>query len=171
MPYQLLNPWPDDALRFTSAVERVGRLIVAARRDFSTNWDLTIPSWRVLRLLDQSDERFDVAKVARRLGIARQSAHATVDGLRRIGMLESHELPADRRFRTLVLTEGGADCLSDLDAAMRALLLEVTSEFSREALQETTRLLDRLTKRLRSCEAVLRRRARRRVEWRRRSRR
>jgi DNA-binding MarR family transcriptional regulator len=171
MKDQLLNPWPDDALRFTSAVERVGRLIAAARRDFAATWDITIPSWRLLRLLDQSDERFDIAKVARRLGITRQSAHATVDGLRRIGMIESHELPADRRFRTLVLTDGGAECLSELDGAMHVLLLEVTSEFSRESLLESTRLLDRATCRLRLCEAVLRRRAKRREERRRQPRR
>lgn len=57
----------------------------------------------------------------------------------------------------LALTDYGTECISELDAAMQVLLLEMTNEISLESLKTTTRLLYGMAHRLRRCEQELKR--------------
>jgi len=50
------------------------------------------------------------------------------------------------------------ECLSDVDAGIQALLLEMTNDVPAANLEGAAHILDRMAKRLRACETVFRRR-------------
>ena len=159
--YQLLSPWPDKAIAFTTAVERVARLICRARSGMAFNFQLTVAGWRLLRLVAQSGSRATLTCLARRLRVTRPSARATASRLRDGGYLSFGRVPGDRRFRRLEVTDAGLECLSEMDAAIDVLLLEMTNDIPAASLQDASRILDRMTKRLRACETLFRRPPRR----------
>ena len=162
--YQLLSPWPDKAIAFTTAVEGVARLICRARSGMAIDFQLTVPGWRLLRVVAQSGSRATLTQLARRLHVTRPSARETATRLCEVGYLSIGRVPGDRRFRRLAVTDAGLECLSELDAAIEFLLLEMTNDVPATHLEDATRILDRMAKRLRACETVLRRRPRRPAE-------
>jgi DNA-binding MarR family transcriptional regulator len=159
--YQLYSPWPEQALAFTTAIERVARLVGRARTGMSAHFELTAASWRMLRLVEQAGSKATLTQLARRLSVTRPSARQTVTCLRDVGYLSIGPSGGDRRRRRLTLTVAGVECLSAADASIEALLLEMTNDIPAEFLADATRILDRMAGRLRACEAVLRRPPRR----------
>lgn len=145
--FQLLSPWPDEAMQFAGAVERAGRLILAARRGLSAALSLTVPTWRLLKAVSQSRGDLSVAGAARRLRLARQTMRAIALDLRRKGWLELNRCPVDRRIWRLALTPEGTRILAQLETVMRVLLLEMTNDISLESLEVTTELLNRMFRR------------------------
>ena len=159
--YQLLSPWPDKALAFTTAIERVARLIGRARSGMAAHFQLTVPGWRMLRLVEQSGSKATLTNLARRLHVTRPSARETAGRLCDLGYLSIGRSPGDRRLRRLIVTVAGMECLSEVDAGIQALLLEMTNDVPAACLVDATRILERMAMRLRACETVLRRPPRR----------
>lgn len=155
--YQLLCPWPDKALAFTTAIERVAELIGRARSGTAAHFEVTAAGWRLLQLVEQSGRRATLTHLARRLRVTRPSASETANRLCAVGYLSISRPPGDRRIRRLTVTEAGMECLADVDAGVQALLLEMTNDVPAARLEEATRVLDRMAGRLRACETVFRR--------------
>ena len=152
--FELLSPWPFDALQFTSAVERAARLIVAARRGISAAFGLKLSGWRMLRLVSRRGADITIAEAARRLNLTRQTVHEIVRELRAAGLIQTERSSVDRRALRLVLTPEGARNLEKVEATMKLLLLEMTNDISLESLAATTGLLHRMTTRLRVCQSI-----------------
>ena len=155
--YQLLSPWPDKAIAFTTAIEGVARLIGRARSAMAIDFQLTVPGWRLLQQVAQSGNSATLTHLARRLHVTRPSARETAGRLCDAGYLSIGRVPGDRRFRRLAVTDAGLESLSELDAAIEVLLLEMTNDIPAKHLEDASRILDRMAKRLRACETVLRR--------------
>jgi DNA-binding MarR family transcriptional regulator len=102
-----------------------------------------------------AERDFSVAKLARRLRVARQSAHKATRELRRQGLVNIVPALASRRSLRIILTPQGAELLGTLESAMRLLLLEVTNDLSPQALEAATSLLDGMAKRLRTSRPLL----------------
>jgi DNA-binding MarR family transcriptional regulator len=159
--YQLLSPWPEQALAFTTAVENVVDLIGRARSGMAAHFELTVPGWRMLRLVEQSGDGATLAHLARQLHLARPSARETANRLCDVGYLSIGPSPSDQRHRLLTVTVAGIECLSDVEAGIQALLLEVTNDVPVASLVDATRILHRMAMRLGACETLLRRPPRR----------
>lgn len=159
--YQLLCPWPEKSLAFTTAIERVADLIGRARSVFAGNFEVTAAGWRLLQLVEQSGSRATLTHLARRLHVTRPSASETASRLCAAGYLSIGRSSGDRRVRRLTVTEAGLECLSDVDAGIHTLLLEMTNDVPAPSLVDATRTLDRMARRLRACETVFRRPPRR----------
>jgi len=159
--YQLFSPWPEQAIAFTTAVERVARLIGRARSGMAAHFELTIPGWRMLRLVEQSGSRATLTHLAWQLHVTRPSARETASRLCDLGYLSIGRPPGDRRHRLLTVTDAGMECLSEVDGGIDVLLLEMTNDVPAAFLADATRTLDRMASRLRECETLLRRPPRR----------
>ena len=153
--YQLLSPWPEKAIAFTTSIERVARLIGHARSAMAIHFELTVPGWRLLRLVERSGSRATLTRLARRLHVSRPSARQTAGRLCDLGYLSICQLPGDRRFRRLAVTDAGLECLSEVDAGIEFLLLEMTNDLPAASLDDTSRILNRIARRLRACEPCL----------------
>ena len=127
----------------------------------ASNYDLTTPGWRMLRVISPPGAAATLTAVARKLHVTRPSARETADRLREAGYLSIGTAPRDRRARLLEPTEEGLDCLSELEASMQFLLLEMTNDIPRPDLEAMARTLDRIAARVRACETVMRRARRR----------
>jgi DNA-binding MarR family transcriptional regulator len=152
----LLNPWPRDALVFAAALERAGRRLLIARRGLSAGYGLTVAEWRMLRAVGEGPCGFSVAALARRIGTTRQNAHRAASALQRLGWLQLAPRTRDRRILVVSLTGVGERWLAALDSAMRDLLLEVTSDLSRQRLELMTDALVRVSRRLQACRTIVR---------------
>jgi MarR family transcriptional regulator for hemolysin len=159
--YQLLSLWPEQALAFTTAIERFARLIGRARSGMAARFELSVPGWRMLRLVEQSGSRATLTRLARRLHVSRPSARETAGRLRDAGYLVIERSQGDRRLRLLTVTDAGLECLSEVEAGIQVLLLEMTNDVPVACLADSTRILDRMARRLRTCETVFRRPPRR----------
>ena len=144
--FQLLSPWPGDALQFTSAVERAARLITAARRGISAAFGLKVSGWRVLRLVSRRGTDITIAEAARGLNLTRQSVHEVVRELRAARLIHTERSSVNRRALKLVLTTEGVRRLEKMEATMKLVLLEMTNDISLESLMGTTHLLQRMTR-------------------------
>ena len=116
----------------------------------------------MLRLVEQSGSKATLTHLARRT--ARDAAQRRVKrqvAFCDLGYLSIGRSPGDRRLRRLTVTVAGMECLSEVDAGIQALLLEMTNDVPATFLVDATRILDRMARRLRACETVLRRPPRR----------
>lgn len=154
--YQLLSPWPEQALAFTAAIEHVADLIGYARSGMAVHFELTVPGWRMLRLVEQSGGGVTLAHLARRLHLARPSARETANRLCDAGYLSIGPSPSDQRHRLLTVTNAGMECLSEADAGIQVLLLEMTNDVPVASLVDATRALGGMAMRLRACETLFR---------------
>ena len=157
-PFQLLSPYLQEAIAFGTAVERAGRLIMAARHGLATAHGLTVPAWRLLAVISQMRRRPSLPRVARRLRISRQSVRQMAGELHERGLLSMPTGPASRKERLVVLTPKGHLAMTRLDETLRFLLREMTNDFPQETLTATADLLNGFSARLRACETILRRR-------------
>ena len=157
-PFQLLSPYLQEAIAFGTAVERAGRLIMAARHGLATAYGLTVPAWRLLAMISQMQRRPSLPRIARRLRISRQAVRQMACDLHERGLLSMPTGPASRKERLAMLTPRGHLAMTQLDETLRFLLLEMTSEVPRETLTATADLLNGFSARLRACETILGRR-------------
>jgi len=157
-PFQLLSPHPQEAMAFAAAVERAGRLVMAARYGLAVAQGLTVPIWRLLAVIARSQSRTSISRIARRLQISRQAVRELAGDLRERGLLTMPRGPASRKETLLILTPGGHRAMSQLDETLRFLLLEMTSDVPQETLTAAADLLNGFSARLRRCETILGRR-------------
>jgi DNA-binding MarR family transcriptional regulator len=157
-PFQLLSPHPQEAMAFVTAVERAGRLIMAARRGLAAEHGLTVPAWRLLAMISRSQNRTSPARIARQLRISRQAVRDMAGDLRERGLLTMPKGPANRKEMQLLLTPEGHRSIAELDETLRFLLLEMTNDVSPETLTAVAGLIHGFSARLRRCETILGRR-------------
>lgn len=110
----------------------------------------------MLRLVAQSRNRVTLTELAYRMHVKRPSARETAGRLCDVGYLSIGRAQGDRRLRVLTVTEAGMECLSEVDAGIDVLLLEMTNDVPAAFLNDASRVLDRMARRLRACKTVLR---------------
>jgi DNA-binding MarR family transcriptional regulator len=157
-PFQLLSPHPQEAIAFVTAVERAGRLVMAARHARAAALGLTVPAWRLLAVIARSQRRTSLARIARQLRISRQAVREMACDLRERGLLTTPHGPTSRKETHPMLTPKGHITMEQLDETLRLLLLEMTSDVPQETLTAAANLLNGFSARLRRCETILGRR-------------
>jgi DNA-binding MarR family transcriptional regulator len=124
-----------------------GRLLEAGDR-LSAPHGLTSARWQVLGAIALSNHALTVPQVARRMGLARQSVHATVDRLVRDGLVELVPNDDHRRSQLVSLTELGRETYEALDRDQGVWIDDLTSGSARQDLDTAHRVLDELARRL-----------------------
>jgi len=109
----------------------------------------------VLRLVSRRGTDITIAEAARGLNLTRQSVHEVVRELRAARLIHTERSSVNRRALKLVLTTEGVRRLEKMEATMKLVLLEMTNDISLESLLGTTRLLQRMTRRLRACTSIV----------------
>ena len=157
-PFQLLSPYPQEAIAFATAIERAGRLIMAARHGLAAAHGLTVPAWRLMAVISRTQRRASAARIARLLRMSRQAVRQMAGDLQERGLLSMPPGPESRKETQLLLTPKGHIAMAELDETLRFLLLEMTSESPQDRLTAAASLLNGFSGRLRRCETILGRR-------------
>jgi DNA-binding MarR family transcriptional regulator len=124
-----------------------GRLLDAGDRIGAIH-GLTSARWQVLGAVALADRPLTVPQIARRMGLARQSVHATVDHLIREGMIELTPNEEHRRSPLVCLTEIGRDTYAAVDREQAGWVNELARGIPRLDLETARAVLEELTSRL-----------------------
>lgn len=130
------------------ATFRANGLLLEAGDLLSADEGLTSARWQVLGAIALEDRPLTVPQIARRMGLTRQSVHATVQRLVREGLLELGSNQDHRRSALVGLTERGLASYRAVDARQVAWVNGLARGVKRSDVQTAVRVLDHLSGRL-----------------------
>src|SRR6266511_6346575 len=99
------TPTGEAATKLILSTFRANGLLLDAGDLLSANEGLTSARWQVLGAIAVAERPLTVPQIARRMGLTRQSVHATVNRLVRDGLLELAPNADHRRSPLVCLTE------------------------------------------------------------------
>ncbi|MGH2636414.1 MAG: MarR family winged helix-turn-helix transcriptional regulator [Actinomycetota bacterium] len=141
------------ATRIILTTFRANGLLLGAGDRLGADEGLTSARWQVLGAIALSERPLTVPQIARRMGLTRQSVHATVHRLVRDGDLELAPNADHRRSQVVGLTERGRARYEAIDRRQAAWVNELARGIGRSALETTERVLDELCRRLQAGDA------------------
>jgi DNA-binding MarR family transcriptional regulator len=145
---KLRTPEGETATQVVLAVFRANGLLLAAGDDLAADEGLTSARWQVLGALALAERPLTVPQIARRMGLTRQSVHATVKRLVRDGLVELAPNADHRRSQLVWLTELGQVRYAAVDGRQALWVNRLADGISGSELETTARVLGELCRRL-----------------------
>jgi DNA-binding MarR family transcriptional regulator len=127
---------------------RANGLLVASGDRLSAGVGLTSARWQVLGAIALAERPLTVPQIARRMGLTRQSVHATVKRLVADGLVELAPNADHRRSQLIRLTELGERSYAAMHMRQVAWVNRLADGIDHSDLQITARLLAELCARL-----------------------
>jgi DNA-binding MarR family transcriptional regulator len=127
---------------------RANGLLLSAGDLLSADEGLTSARWQVLGAIALAGRPLTVPQIARRMGLTRQSVHATVNRLVRDGRLELTPNADHRRSPLVGLTASGRARYEAIDARQAAWVNRLARGIGRSDIDTARRVLDELCRRL-----------------------
>ena len=97
--------------RFIEEIHNAASCLSATEAFISKDTGLGLEQWKALATIERSSWMLSISDLARRLRIARQSAHALVANLDRRGLVRLSPNPEDRRLIQIEITPNGKEAL------------------------------------------------------------
>jgi DNA-binding MarR family transcriptional regulator len=129
---------------------RANGLLLDAGELLSADEGLTSARWQVLGAIALAERPLTVPQIARRMGLARQSVHATVNRLVRDGLLELAPNADHRRSPLVGLTASGRARYEAIDARQAAWVNRLARGMGHSDIDTARRVLDELCRRLKA---------------------
>ncbi len=127
---------------------RTNGLLLAAGDLLGGDEGLTAARWQVLGAIVIAEHPLTVPQIARRMGLTRQSVHATVKRLVDDGLLELARNADHRRSQLVCVTELGRTKYSAIDERQAMWVNRLAGRIGRADLENTARVLNELCRRL-----------------------
>ena len=127
---------------------RANGLLLGAGDLLSADEGLTSARWQVLGAVALEERPLTVPQIARRMGLTRQSVHATVRRLAREGLLELAPNQDHRRSALVGLTRQGLARYQAIDARQVAWVNGLARGIARSDIDTAVRVLEELSRRL-----------------------
>jgi len=127
---------------------RANGLLLDAGDLLSAHEGLTSARWQVLGAIALGARPLTVPQIARRMGLTRQSVHATVKRLVHDGFLELAPNADHQRSPLVGLTKLGSAKYKAIDARQAAWINRLARGISRSNIETAHRVLDELSQRL-----------------------
>ena len=127
---------------------RANSLLLEAGDLLGAREGLTSARWQVLGAIALAERPLTVPQIARRMGLTRQSVHATVKRLVGDGLLEIAPNADHRRSPLVDLTGSGRSRYEAIDRMQAAWVNGLARGLDRSDLETAARVLDELCRRL-----------------------
>ena len=127
---------------------RANGLLLEAGDLLSADEGLTSSRWQVLGAVVLAKRPLTVPQIARRMGLTRQSVHATVDRLVRDGLLELAPNEDHLRSALVRLTKRGITTYEAIDARQVAWVNRLARGIARSEIDTAVRVLEEFSRRL-----------------------
>jgi DNA-binding MarR family transcriptional regulator len=127
---------------------RANGLLLAAGDLLAADQGLRSARWQILGAITLAERALTVPQIARRMGLTRQSVHATVTRLVRDGLLELSPNADHRRSPLVRITRSGRAAYAAIDKRQAIWVNRLASGIGRSDLETTARVLDELCRRL-----------------------
>jgi DNA-binding MarR family transcriptional regulator len=138
------TPEGDAATRVILATFRANGLLLAAGDRLSADEGLTSARWQVLGAVALADSPLTVPQIARRMGLTRQSVHASVGRLVADGLLELAPNADHQRSQLVHLTDEGRERYQALDKRQAIWVSRLASGIDQASLDIAARVLEQL---------------------------
>jgi homoprotocatechuate degradation regulator HpaR len=102
---------------------------------------ITEQQWRVLRALDETDE-MDAGRLAEAICLLKPSLSRILADLAERGLVQKRDGLADRRLRTVSITDAGRALVADMSATSEAEYRRLEKELGRDGYRTLMRVLD-----------------------------
>jgi DNA-binding MarR family transcriptional regulator len=132
------------------SVFRLNGLLLDAGNRIGGGAGLTSARWQVLGAVALAERPLTVPQIARRMGLTRQSVHATVHRLLEDDLVELTQNDDHQRSPRVRLTSRGDSAYRSLDRAQTSWVNELTRGVRRDDLLTANGVLEELTRRLES---------------------
>jgi DNA-binding MarR family transcriptional regulator len=142
------SPQAEAATNAILAAFRANGLLLDAGDALSAAEGLTAARWQVLGAIALEGRSLTVPQIARRMGLTRQSVHATVHRLVGDGLLQLLPNEDHRRSLLVDLTPTGATAYEAIDRRQAVWVDRLATGISRRDLETTARVLEELCRRL-----------------------
>jgi DNA-binding MarR family transcriptional regulator len=146
------TPEGEAATRVILSTFRANGVFLASGDRLGEQEGLTAARWQVLGAIAVSERPLTVPQIARRMGLTRQSVHATASRLLDDGLLERVPNADHRRSPLLALTESGRATYAAIDRRQVEWVNDLAGGISAAELETTARVLDELSRRLASAD-------------------
>jgi DNA-binding MarR family transcriptional regulator len=143
------------ATRVILSTFRANGLLLAAGDVVAGAEGLTSARWQALGAIALADRPLTVPQIARRMGLTRQSVHATVRYLVDEGFVEFASNADHRRSPLVRLTERGSATYSAVDGRQASWVNRLALGIGRGELETAADVLDELCRRLEANGADL----------------
>jgi DNA-binding MarR family transcriptional regulator len=142
------TPTGEAATELILSAFRANGLLLDAGDLLSADEGLTSARWQVVGAIALAERPLTVPQIARRMGLTRQSVHATVNRLVRDGFLELGPNADHQRSPLVGLTKQGGAKYEALDARQAAWINRLARGIARSDIETAVRVLDELSRRL-----------------------
>jgi DNA-binding MarR family transcriptional regulator len=142
------TPVGEAATRLILSTFRANGLFLEAGDLLSADEGLTSARWQVLGAIALSERPLTVPQIARRMGLTRQSVHASVNRLVGDGFLELRPNVDHQRSPLIGLTKRGSARYEAIDARQVEWINQLSRGITRSDIETTVRVLDELCRRL-----------------------
>jgi DNA-binding MarR family transcriptional regulator len=132
---------------------RANGLVLAAGDVLAADEGLTSARWQVLGAVALAERPLTVPQIARRMGLTRQSVHATAKRLAADGLLEFLPNADHRRSQLVRLTKLGETKYAALSKRQAVWVNRLADGLSHTKLAKTARTLELLCRRLEAAAA------------------
>lgn len=142
------TPTGEAATELILSAFRANGLLLDAGDLLGADEGLTSARWQVLGAVALAERPLTVPQIARRMGLTRQSVHATVNRLVRDGFLELGPNADHRRSPLVGLTMQGSVKYEALDARQVMWINRLARGIARSDIETAVQVLDELSRRL-----------------------
>jgi DNA-binding MarR family transcriptional regulator len=132
---------------------RVTGLLLSAGDALAAAEGLTSTRWQVLGAISLAGRPLTVPQIARRMGLTRQSVHATMKRLMEEGLVELRPNEDHLRSRLVGLTETGTAAYAAIDHRQAAWINELAAGIPESDLETASGVLSELSRRLERSNA------------------
>jgi DNA-binding MarR family transcriptional regulator len=138
------TPAGEAATQVILSIFRANGLLVASGDLLSADEGLTSARWQVLGAIALAERPLTVPQIARRMGLTRQSVHATVKRLVEEGLVELAPNADHRRSQLVRLTGIGERRYAAIDRRQVAWVNRLADGIARSDLETAARVLTEL---------------------------
>lgn len=142
------TPTGEAATELILSTFRANGLLLNAGDLLSAEEGLTSARWQVLGAIALAERPLTVPQIARRMGLTRQSVHATVNRLVHDGLLELGPNEDHRRSALVGLTKQGVAKYEAIDARQLTWINRLARGISPSDIERAVKVLDELSRRL-----------------------
>jgi DNA-binding MarR family transcriptional regulator len=139
------TPAGEAATEVILSIFRANGLLLASGDVLSASEGLTSARWQVMGAIALTERPLTVPQIARRMGITRQSVHATVKRLAADGLAELAPNVDHRRSQLVRLTELGKRRYAALDRRQAEWVNRLARGIGRAELEATAQVLAELS--------------------------
>jgi DNA-binding MarR family transcriptional regulator len=148
MPRSQRSSTGEAATQVILSTFRTNGHLLAAGDVLAAEEGLTSARWQVLGAVALAERPLTVPQIARRMGLTRQSVHATVTRLAADRLVDLAPNADHRRSQLVQLTEAGRTKYAAIDARQAEWVNGLVDGLDRASLVTTARVLDELARRL-----------------------